>query len=544
MVAALYVALMLTILLSLDPAFFYPRIETDQLLYLLKAKALVETGSTKAFNLVNAPPFAYAAMPGVLRAPFMVMFDDFDNQLRGMQMMNVAIVAVTAIMSAYILSWTLPRELHKAAIAFSFAFVVLSPDWLTNTFVPLADAPYAMLTLACLILAVSVMTSGRPVRSHAFAIAAFAACITIAFMVRFTAPVLFVAVALLARGRWMNAQLSQRARRLVIGIPVFAFLLLVVLNAQAIFGKYITEPFHYIFFADKTGMGLNLLGAAIPSQVVPVFNLGFQLTPPSDQLRPAFGTTPRDAVWTALGLMISGITALGLVRASRRFLPEIAYFLVVLPLLGVMIPSTARYLMSYQPVIWICFASGIALLVEPVRRRISARQVKILVAAAAVLGVAGLAGLRTARTARTAGGAAAASPLKRPVQYAAEVASTFRGLREFVDALPADRALLVSVDAEAGRWDVIADRRSYRPDSAMNAILQEKDLYAILSCGTPAGCEGFDRWHDMRATRLKAFGEFEYEKVFERRTGSARATVHRITKARPRPYSASGRTPL
>lgn len=538
---------MLAILLSLDAAFFYPRIETDQLLYLLKAKALVETGSTKAFNVVNAPPFAYAAMPGVLRAPFMLAFNDFDQQLRGMQIMNVGIVTVTAIMSAFVLSWALPQWLHKAAIVFPFAFVVLSPDWLTNTFVPLADAPYAMLTLACLIIIVSVMTSGRPVRSHAVAITAFAACFTIAFMVRFTAPVLFVAVALLARGRWKNTHLSERARRLVIGIPAAALLLLVVLNAQAIFGKYITEPFHYIFFADKTGMGLNLFGAAIPSQIVPVFSLGFQLTPPSDDLRPAFGTTPRDAIWTALGLVISGITAVGLVRAARRFLPEIAYFLVVFPILGVMIPSTTRYLMSYQPIIWVCFVTGVAFLAAPVRRHVSSRQVRVLATAAALMGIAGLVGLRTSRTSRTAstpGGAAAASPLERPVQYPVEVTSTFRSLREFVEALPADRALLVSVGAEAGRWYVISGRRSYMPDSTMAAVLEKNDLYSILSCGTPMGCEAFDRWHNMRVTRLKAFGDFDYEKVFEHRTGSARATVHRITKARPGTYSASGRTPL
>ncbi|MGI9044255.1 MAG: hypothetical protein ACR2GK_09050 [Gemmatimonadaceae bacterium] len=67
---------MLAILFSIDPAFFYPRIETDQLLYLLKAKSLVETGSTAARLYVNADPFAYAAMPGVLRAPFLLMFDE------------------------------------------------------------------------------------------------------------------------------------------------------------------------------------------------------------------------------------------------------------------------------------------------------------------------------------------------------------------------------------------------------------------------------------------------------------------------------------
>lgn len=539
---------MLAILFSIDPAFFYPRIETDQLLYLLKAKSLVETGSTAARSYVNADPFAYAAMPGVLRAPFLLMFDEFDNQLRAMQVMNVAIVAATAMISAYIFSWALPRRLHRFAIGFAFAFVVLSPDWLANTFVPLADAPYALLTLACLVISASVLSAPQPVASRRLSIALFIALFITAFQVRFTAPALLVPVALLARGRWSEVSISRRAWWLIIGVPALFLVVLVILNAQAIFGRYIVEPFLFVLNADKTGMGLNVFGSAIPSQIIPVFNLGFDVMPPANKFQPVFGTTVRDSLWTAAGLLISGITAIGLVRSASRILPEAAYLLVVLPVLGAMIPSTTRYLMAYQPILWFMFAAGAAFLLQPWKNRLGARHLRIAAALAAILAATGLVALRSARVARTAGGAVAPSALERPLRYTSEVATTFRGLRDFLETLPAERALLVSGSGEAGRWAVIAGRPNYRPDSLLLATVREKEVYTVLSCGSPEACAPFEEGHEIRAKRLAAHGDFTYEKVFEQRTGSARATVHRMSVSPvPGPagepgQSASGRT--
>ena len=531
--AAAYIALMLAILLKLDPAFFYPRIETDQLLYLLKAKALVETGSTQASIAVNTPPFSYAAMPGVIRAPFMILFSEFDHQLRAMQILNVIIVTLTAIMGAYMLSWALPQRAHALAVGFPFLFVLLSPDWLANVFVPLADAPYAMLTLACLLVSISVLTSPKPVAEQRAAVAGFAALFITGFMVRFTAPVLFVPIALLARGRFRGLTLDRRQKRLLVGIPLALLATLAVINADAIFGKYIGEPFYFVFMADKVGMALNLFASALPAQIVPVFNLGYEVMPPTSKLRPEFGTTPRDIAWVIVGLCISAVLILGIVRSTRRFFPEIAYLLVILPVLGVMIPSTTRYLMSYQPMLWVAFAIGLAHVTRPLRRRVSATQVKAVALAAAVVVIVGLAMLRSARTARTASRAAATSALERPLQYTAEVAETYRGLRNFLETLPPDQSLIVTSGGEAGRWTVIAHRAHYVPDTTMKAVVSQKDLYSVLSCGTPASCQYFDAWYSLREKRLAQYGRFDYRKVFETSTGSARATVYRITSSAP-----------
>lgn len=542
--AATYVTLMLTILLSVDAAFFYPRIETDQLLYLLKAKSLVETGSTAARAAANVDPFAYAAMPGVLRAPFLFFFDEFDHQLRGIQVANVAIVAATATMSAYILSWALPRKLHPGAIAFAFAFVVVSPDWLTNTFVPLADAPYALLTLACILIASSVLTSARPISSRKSAVALFTILFVIAFLVRFTAPVILVAVAVLASGRWRDATIPKNTKRMIIVAPIALLAILIAFNEQAIFGKYIDEPFWYLLAADKTGMGLNVLGSAVPAQIIPVFNLAFDVTPPASKLNPVFGTTTRDSLWTAVGLLISGVVAIGLARSTKRILPETACLLVVFPVLGVMIQSTTRYLMSYQAILWFMFATGAAFLIGPWTSRVKLKRVRIFAAAAAVLGIGGIVFLRSATAVRTAD---ADSVLEGPLRYTREVGATFRDLRNFLETLPRDRTLLITSGGAVGRWEIIADRAHYAPDAQLAAAVSERDVYSVISCGTRAACAPFDNWHSTRMRRLAQYGDFRYEKVFERRTTSARATVHRLSIATGMPdtlldYSASGRT--
>ena len=62
-------------------------------------------------------------------------------------------------------------------------------------------------------------------------------------------------------------------------------------------------------------------------------------------------------------------------------------------------------------------------------------------------------------------------------------------------------------------------------------VVAEKQVYSVLSCGTPMSCQYFDRWFQLRAKRLSAFGTFEYSKVFELRTGSAQAAVFRISNA-------------
>jgi hypothetical protein len=148
----------MVVVFSVDPAFFYSRLTTDPLLYYQKAVTFAMTGHVDARNAINVQPFSYVGMPGFLRSPFILAFSDFDDQLRAIQASNIALLAVTATMCAYVLSWFVAPAYRWAAIAFSFGFMLLSPLWLENVFLPMADAPYTATTLGALLLVVLLVT--------------------------------------------------------------------------------------------------------------------------------------------------------------------------------------------------------------------------------------------------------------------------------------------------------------------------------------------------------------------------------------------------
>lgn len=523
---------MAAVVLWVDPAFFYPRIQTDPLFYFLKAKSLVETGSTSARAAVNLPPFAYAAMPGVLRAPFILVFRDFDDQWRGMQLFNIPILASVAVMSAYIVSWTLPKRVHWMAIAFAFAFTVLSPVWIANVFSPLADAPYAAFSLFAAILSARILCDHRPLSSRRGLIALYCVLFVVVFLLRFTGPVLLVFAAVLAKGRWQGREMSPAAKKGLIITPIVAIALLVLFNFQAIFGRYLREPWSFVMRGDKVGMFLNLFGLAIPDQILPDFHLGFSQPPIIDLFFAEFAHTTRDALWTGFGFVISAVVVLGMWRSRSRFLPEILYFLAPLTVLALMMPSTSRYLMSYQPFLWLFFIEGARTLF---RRFVPAGSVtvrtRVIASIAAVAIIAGVGGLRWYRVAGTGADRSLAVSMKQAPEYVSEVSRTFRSMRQFVETLPRDRTLLIGARGDVGRWTAISGRLYYQPDSALVAVAGKKDVYLIVECGTLEFCQSFPEWKNRALDRLCMFGEFSYDSVFAVRSKWARAEVFRVKPA-------------
>lgn len=536
-----FILAMVAIVLVIDSSFFYPRIETDQLLYLLKARTFVETGTTNAVEAINSPPFAYAAMPGILRAPFLAIFDDFDSQLRAIQLLNIAIIAAVALMFAYVLSWTLPENLHSSGIAFAFGFIALSPDWLTNVFVPLADAPYAALTMTFLITAAVVLTSEARLSSRISWIALLACSILLASAIRLTAPLLLVFAGLLTAERRRRHRQSKRgsmAAALAISVAIGG---IVLLNSEAIAGRYMLDAYLFLRDADKLTMPLNLLASAIPAQVVPAFNLGFSRLPHIDYNNPVFLSSARDAMWASVGVAISMIAITGVLELRRRLLPEMIYLLLALPLLALIIPGTTRYLMSYQPLIWAAFATGVAWLTRPVHARIRSGRGRLLLFAAVTVLVASMIFGRTARTARTAGGSSPQSSLAQAMAYVDDVSRTFGDLRGFLETLPADQTLLIGGGGSYGRWTVIADLDYLDPDSTLSSFAAARQVYALVECASAAACAGFDGWVEQQRLSLSRYGDFTFARVFEHRSANARAIVHRLRPAGARTSSERNR---
>jgi hypothetical protein len=524
-----FCAILIAAVFLIDPAFFYPRIQTDPLNYLLKARALIETGTTSSARwAVNASPFAYSSMAGILRVPFLLAFSDFDDQLRAIQISNVFVVAAVALLSAYIFSWTQPVSRHWLTIAFSFVFMMLSPVWIANVFLPLTDAPYALFTMVTLLLTMELACSGDRLFRRPVLTVAIGVLFVISFMLRFTAPIMLAFPFVLLLGRWQKADMSKRAIA-VITVAVALFLVVLVkLNRDAIFGRYLHEPLAFVRHGDKDGMIVNLLGAAIPSQVIPSFQLGFRHPPINGLYHTAFGTSLPDAMWVAVGVLMSCVIVAGMWVSRKRLLPEIAYVVLPLPLLALMLPSTTRYLMSYQAFFWIFFWAGAAVIASrvPQLRQLVGSRTAILAAVAAMLVIS--IGLRSWKVVGSLSERHYVVTIETAPAYIRDVSSTFRSLREYLETLPRDRSILIGGHGSQGRWKVISGFDYYRPDHGLLSLTRTKDVYLVIECGTREICTSWDWWKEQRRKDVTRFGAFSLDSAFAAATPLARVQVDRV----------------
>ena len=526
-----FVVVLTVAVLAVDPAFFYPRLSTDPLLYYLKGLAFAETGHTTARLAVNRPPFHYVSLPGVMRAPFMIAFKEFDSQLRAIQLSNIALLAIIATMFAFVLSWIVPRRWHWLAVAYTFGFMLLSPDWVANVFEPLADAPYAAFSVGFIIIVTRVLGSQQLLRKQVPAIAAAGFLFTLTFMTRYTAPFLLLYAGVLAAGRMRHGALHRRALFLITGGVVVGLGILTALSWETI-RKYLYLPFYFILRANKTSIVSNLLASALPAQIVPVYNLAFSRSIIVDPYHVSFGSSPATLAVMVVGIAISATMLLGMWRSREEFRPEFWYCVAALAVVGPIIPSATRYFMAYQPFLWIFFYAGMVVLLRPIAARAVSNS-RILFAALGliVITTGALVYLRAERIGGTAGDRAAAISVAGTRRYVNEVGSTFRGLRNFLETLPRDHTLLISEPAAYGRWKAISGLDYYRPDSAIHVAVANHDTYLLVECGTLEICQNFPEWDALLHRGLERYGEFSYDLVFSRMTPHGKARVYRIRNA-------------
>ncbi|HUQ47511.1 MAG TPA: hypothetical protein VM053_04620 [Gemmatimonadaceae bacterium] len=527
-----FTAVLIAIVTMIDQSFFYPRLQTDALLYYLKAKAVADSGTTAASLAVNLPPFPYASMPGALRAPLLKVFSEFDDQIRAIQMANILIVDVIGLIAAYILSWALPQRRHWMAVGFSFGFILLAPWWLANVFMPMADAPYAAFSLLSMVIAIRAITSPAPLL-RPWPLILLTAVFIVAFLLRYTEPVVLVLIAFLIRGKYQGASFKWKNALIAIGAALFVIAFLVFLNREAIIGRYLAEPVGLIARGDKQSIILNFFFLAVPEQIVPGFVLGFAHHPVIDLYHAQFAASRWDGLWSAAGGLITAIVLLGAWRVRGRMLPELMMIITVLPLLIAMMPSTSRYLMTYQPFFWIAFLEGSRGVVEWIPA--GARQ--LLVSRARVLATAGCfvvlaVGLQASRApGLLLSKQSRIVELMNLPRHVHGVSDTYRPLRRFLESLPADRTLLTSSRLSMGRWKAIANLDSYAPDSNMVAIAAQKDVYMIVECGAVDLCALQDARESVLKDALCSFGEFNYELVFSAKGEKSEARVFRIRPA-------------
>lgn len=519
---------MLIAVFAVDPAYNYPRMITDQLLYYMKGLSFVNDGTTAARAAVNTRPFVYAAAPGLLRAPLIAAFDNFDDQLRAIQVSNIALGIILGFISAYIVSWALPQRLHWLAVSFSFATLLLNPVWVTNMLSPLADLPYAVASLGALV-ALKRMIAGNDAERNSRAIKVlFVVLLIIAFGCRYTAPVLLVYGAVLlrqARGQRSAGRVGVRWVFVAVGV---ALAILFLLDFSTIVFGYLWQPYQFLLHAKKSSLVLNTLVLAIPSQVIPGLELLYQARP-QDMLKPAFGTNPFDMGLLTIGLLITGAMAYGMWRGRRQFRAEMVYVLLPLPVLAPMIPSTARYLLSYQPLIWLFFCLGAAAPAAFLARRV--RQHVVATAGAIAICCVAVASLLYIRSSRVTGAdrvTISSFSLGEGRRHASEVAQTYRSLRQFLESRPRDRTLILGDRAATGQWKVIAGIDYYEPDSALSVAARARDIYLVMACHSQALCSHLPEAITKREDRILYHGAFAFDSVFAARNDYSAAVVFRL----------------
>lgn len=519
------------VILLVDPSFFYSRLQTDALLYYLKGKTFAETGSTAARLAVNLPPFPYASLPGVLRSPLIRAFPDFDDQLRAIQLTNILVLDAIALMSAYIFSWSLPKERHWIAIGFAFAFTVVSPWWMANVFLALADAPYAAAFLASMLVAVHITVSEKPFSTHGKAAVVFGLLFVVGFSLRYTEPAVLVLAAILMKGRVGDSRISMRFSVGAALLALTAIGVLVFFNREAIFERYLMEPISFVQKGEKQEIIINLFSLAIPEQIIPGFALGFSRPPMIDLYHAQFATTRGDIAWSVVGAFISAGVVWGAWASRERFMPELVLFLVVLPVLGVVMASTSRYLMTYQAFFWIWFYEGARLAARRIPTSVRRRLVSSAGIFATLAIVAGLAvGIRSRRATSGESGRSISQVIRGASAYVDDITSTFKPLRKFLLALPHDRAILTA-SSSPGRWNAIANLDYYAADSGLVGLASRKDVYFVIECGSVDVCAGMDAREARIKEGLCSIGEFNYQLVFEAHARRSGARVYRVRPA-------------
>jgi hypothetical protein len=358
----------------------------------------------------------------------------------------------------------------------------------------------------------------------------FAVLFAVAFACRFTAPVILVYGWFLHRSE-RSAGSRGPSRRVMLATAAGALTLvaaLLILRPRVV-AYYLVLPIIFLWRAGIPEMVSNLVAFAVPYQLIPGLELLFERPPLANMYKPVFATTPFDAVLTAIGVAISGMTVAGMFLLRRTMRPALAFVLVPLPVLASIIPSTGRYLLSYQPFFWIFMYAGAAALVAIVAPGFRwTRRVTITVVSAACVLAAAVVYVRSERFAGGGKVSLANLSLGETRRGAADVASTYRGLRQFLEKLPRKETLLIGTQGNMGQWKAIAGIDYYNPDSGLVHVSRQKKVYLVLACPTPGLCSAMDYADSKERERLLRLGKLGFAPVFNVANAYSAARVYQV----------------
>ena len=135
------------------PAFFLSHLVNDQLLYFLMAKSVAQHGTPVVAQAVNLAPFTYAYGIAYLYAGVFKLFVLFEDQIRGIQAINLALIFSYMLLTLNYMAKVVPRLPVILMAGICGTAMLLDSRWLYIATMPNSDIVPALATVAAMFIA-------------------------------------------------------------------------------------------------------------------------------------------------------------------------------------------------------------------------------------------------------------------------------------------------------------------------------------------------------------------------------------------------------
>ena len=502
--------------------FFICKLEADFLNYYLMAERVAATGHPVLSYAVNWRPLVYASGASYLYAPAMMLFHSYAFRLRAIQCENLLFFGCYLTFAFRYIRTVFPmREGQVMTILFAIVAII---DWRTLILVmlPNADILPALVTVASLIVASSPRFGDRQ---------------KLLIVMLLCAPVFFIKMSVIVLPVAYSLVLLVKGDRDVRFFSLSAPLVVAILFylyrntmrdyvAMAVTGYLFPQGQVSLskLFSVLGNAAANLLFVSLPESIIPNFNYFF--------LNVRSGLTPfvldalnaRDLIVIALGGAVSVAITVGAVRLWKTQSFALFAFALSLPVFALVTDGTARYLVSFEPLLWCCFMAAAVPSVERVRWNKIAGLGGAFAAVAMFVLIQGQYFVRRSERLGLSG------EVTDVLHYFGDISAVYGGVRSYLDGLPRDRSLVVLVN-QAGYmstvWDAVSGIPSYDVSKAEPGWDAGKRVFLVLACRAP-WCIQMPAWKDAARAHLGGpCAEFEPRARWSTATASAEVLQYR-----------------
>lgn len=516
-IAAAFVLISFLEISQVSPGVVFAKLQSDAAVYLVQAKHLWTNGTAWNFPLGEGlPPIVYSPIPAVLRASLFGLTDNAAVLVRLIQLQNVAVLLLLALVSRHYLRLRLAPELQGWSYT-PFAYIPITYNpWVLNTLLPLGDHLYALMTMGAMV-ALLRSEQTAPVAPTSVSQRLLGIALTaIATFQKFTG------ISLLAFTARLWFKRTHAWRWIAAAAVVEGF---VLVAGRTLFGVYVhTGVTHY--FSGRSSLSIlidsvtNLVVAAIPNQILPNFSYLVSRDFTASHAVTADSLTTHNMPWIVIGAALTSIVLHGAYRERLRLQPEILLLLVCVPVYAAATNSTSRYLCSVQPVFWTLFLSG----ARPLWHTLQARR-RLLMPVGGVVALI-YSALVMANISRSFTAAPHAEPAILP-GFMRSLGESFQSAQHQLLLMSRQDpdATFVLLDDEI-RWYALADVRYISPAVAHEHLCRGMSVFTVFACDA-RNCPRLDRGYKA-ATQQSLGPDIAFETVYREATRAANITVSRL----------------